>query len=148
MIRAALISEAKALTEIAKQSKAFWGYSKAHIKIWDADLTITEHMLKTMMAYVYIHQNQIVAFYIFGLPKNKTVELEFLFVLPNFIGKGIGTLLMKHFLEKARANVDFIRVLSDPNAEDFYTSFGFSKIGKKESSIAGRFLPIMQLDLK
>lgn len=38
-------------------------------------------------------------------------------------------------------------VLADPNAVPFYSSQGFVIVAKKDSSIAGRFLSVMQKDL-
>ncbi|WP_302849917.1 hypothetical protein [Polaribacter batillariae] len=38
-------------------------------------------------------------------------------------------------------------LLADPNAVSFYNSQGFYKVDEKESTIVGRFLPMMQKDL-
>jgi hypothetical protein len=39
-------------------------------------------------------------------------------------------------------------VVADPNAVSFYVSKGFHEIDRKESTIPGRFLPVMQKDLR
>ena len=70
-------------------------------------------------------------------------------MLPVFIGKGIGNQLIQHaFLKAKELKCNKVTLLADPNAVAFYTSQGFKIIDKKESAIAGRFLPIMQKDLE
>ncbi|WP_405565323.1 GNAT family N-acetyltransferase [Polaribacter sp. Asnod6-C07] len=148
MIVVATISDAKILTEIALNSKAFWGYSADDLEIWKPDLAVSEKMINELFVYQFIFDDTAVGFYILNLPKEKTIELEMLFVLPDFIRKGIGKQLLVHAVEKAKfLEVESITLLSDPNAVSFYKSKGFVIIDKKISSIAGRFLPIMKLDL-
>ncbi len=141
-------SDAFILTEIALKSKAFWGYSDAQIESWKDDLTITDEYLKKTTSFVYKVDNRIVGFYILQMMNMSMFTLEFLFVLPDFIGKGIGHQLVKHAIQKAKDKKGtVVNVLSDPNAEDFYAKHGFKTFSKKESSIPGRFLPEMTLYL-
>ena len=46
MIVPAEITDAKQLTKIALQSKAFWGYSDELIANWKDDLTVTLKMIR------------------------------------------------------------------------------------------------------
>ena len=148
MIVKAKISDAKTLSEIAMISKAYWGYTKEQLNSWIPDLTISENMISEMFVYKFISNQEIVGFYILNQPQENYIELEFLFVHPNCIGKGVGNQLIQHaFFEAKRLNCKHITVLSDPNAADFYKSKGFYEIDKKESSISGRFLPILQKDV-
>ncbi|KGL58825.1 GNAT family N-acetyltransferase [Polaribacter sp. Hel1_85] len=149
MIVPAIFSDAKQLTEIALKSKAFWGYSNDLIESWRNDLTVTSAMISNCGIFKFLVNNEIVGFYVLNSPKEKTIELEMLFMLPQFIGKGIGKQLLQHLFEKAlKLNVYSMTLLADPNAVPFYKSKGFYQIDRKESSISGRFLPIMQKDLK
>lgn len=149
MIVSATISDAKMLTEIALKSKAFWGYSDELIAGWIEDLTVSEKMISEMTVCKFLINDEIVGFYILNQPKEKSIELEFLFILPSSIGKGIGNQLINHAFEKAKElNCKQVTVLSDPNAFPFYKSKGFYETDKKVSSISGRFLPIMQKDLE
>ena len=148
MIQLAEISDAKTLTKIALKSKSFWGYSNETLESWVEDLTVSERIIKEMIVYKFISNNETVGFYILNQPKGTSVELEFLFVLPVFIGEGIGNQLIQHaFLKAKELNCNKVTLLADPNAVTFYGSKGFEIIDKKESSIAGRFLPLMQKDL-
>ncbi len=148
MIDKATIEDSKLLTSIALRSKAYWRYSKELIESWRNDLTITSKMVEEMMIYKYVQNNKIAGFYALNPPKGKAIKLEMLFVLPEFIGKGIGKNLLLHAIEHTRKlNADSITLLADPNAVFFYKSQGFNIIDKKESAISNRFLPIMQKDL-
>ena len=149
MIVKANISDASLLSEIAMLSKSFWGYTKEQLDSWVDDLTVSENLILETHTFNFLVDNKIVGFYILNQPQNNNCELEMLFVLPNFIGKGIGKQLLQHAFKKAKnLKVKTVTLLADPNAVAFYTSQGFKTIDKKESSIAGRFLPIMQKDLK
>jgi N-acetylglutamate synthase-like GNAT family acetyltransferase len=149
MIISANTSDAKILTEIALKSKSFWGYSNEILQGWIEDLTVSKRIIQEMMVYKIISDDKPVGFYILNQPKKQSIELEFLFVLPDFIGKGIGNQLIHHAFKKAKElKCKQVIVLADPNAVSFYEAKGFIIIDKKESSISGRFLPLMQKDLE
>ncbi len=148
MILKAELSDVKKLTEIALISKAFWGYSKELIESWRNDLTISSSMISDCFVYKFIVDDTIAGFYVLNQVKENSIELEMLFVLPEFMGKRIGKQLLHHSFEKAKKHkVKSMTLLADPNAVPFYASQGLYKIDKKESSIVGRFLPVMQKDL-
>jgi len=149
MIVSADFLEAEELTQIALKSKAFWGYSSELIDSWRADLTVTTKTIKTCNVYKFVIDEVAVGFYVLNNPKEEFVKLEMLFVLPKFIGKGIGKKLLTHALEKAIFfNVKAIALVADPNAIPFYTSQGFVEKEQIGSAILGRFLSLMQKDLK
>ena len=143
------VSDAFILTEIALKSKSFWGYSNELIESWRNDLTVTSTMISNSYTFKFLVDDCIVGFYLLNRPKEKSVQLEMLFVLPEFIGRGIGKKLLQHSFETAlKQNVNSMILLADPNAEPFYKSRGFYEIDRKESTIVGRFLPVLQKDLK
>lgn len=147
MIVPAQISDAKELTEIALKSKAFWGYSNELIESWREDLTVTPKMFEDFNIYKYLVNNEIAGFYIIHRANIRTSFLEFLFVSPGFINKGIGKQLLDHAIEYCIGGSSAIlNVLSDPNAESFYAKYGFKVIGRRESSVEGRLLPEMELE--
>jgi GNAT superfamily N-acetyltransferase len=148
MIDIAIVSEAKTLSIIALKSKSFWGYADEMLESWTTDLTVSEKMIEEMIVYKFISDTKIIGFYILNQPKEKSIELEFLFVLPSFIGKGIGSQLINHAFKKAKnLNCNLVTLLADPHAVPFYESKGFTIAGEKESAIPGRFLPLLQKDL-
>ncbi|UOB16201.1 GNAT family N-acetyltransferase [Abyssalbus ytuae] len=133
------------LTGLVKKSKAFWGYPPSIMKKWDNDLTISsDYILKNVVCKL-IFNNTIVGCYSFIKKSSKLVELDFFFILPAYIGKGLGTFMMNDLFKRLKLNnIEIIKVISDPNAENFYKKFGFTTIQKKESLIEGRFLPNME----
>lgn len=148
MIIKAAPYDAEKLTEIALKSKAFWGYSDEQIESWREDLTVTPKMFEEWNIYKYIVKDEIAGFYILNRANIRTSILEFLFVAPKFIKKGIGTKLLNHAKEYCiEGSSAALNVLSDPNAEAFYTKHGFKVISKTESSVPGRFLPEMEFEI-
>lgn len=151
IVRQAIPDEADVITQIAMQSKAHWGYDKAFMMSCREELTYTSQQLEQEQFFILeIDRCQIVGFYQIFSVDSSTVELEALFVLPGFIGKGYGRILMRHALNQAYdLNYLNMTVQSDPNAALFYQKMGGRLTGEKESgSINGRFLPLFTFDIK
>jgi N-acetylglutamate synthase-like GNAT family acetyltransferase len=146
MIVKAVEDDLQRLTEIAIESKAYWGYTAEQIESWREDLTVHTKQFQQWDVYKFVSDKEIAGFYCLDLNASKTTSsLEFLFVLPKFIGKAIGSQLLQHaFQESIQQDKLKMKVLSDPNAASFYTKHGFVEISKEESSISGRFLPVME----
>ncbi|WP_439132070.1 GNAT family N-acetyltransferase [Polaribacter sp.] len=148
MIVKANVSDAKRLTEIALQSKAFWGYSEALIESWREDLTVTPTMFKEWNVFKFMIDSEIAGFYVLNRANIRTSFLEFLFVSPKFIKKGIGSALLHHAIGYCKdGSSAILNVVSDPNAKSFYAKHGFKIIAETESSVSGRFLPEMEFEI-
>ena len=133
------------LTEISFVSKKYWNYSDEWMEIWKNHLTITENFI--INNYVYHLENdanEIVGFYAF-VKFDNYIELDSLFVSPEYIGKGFGNLLMTDFLSKVREiDFNYKKLKAEPFAEIFYKKYGFETIELQLSSkIENRYLPIM-----
>ena len=136
------------MTAITKKSKAYWGFSEDILKEWEHVLTVTKDYIEKSEVYKLVQNEQILGYYSYFLDDEKTIRLDNIFILPEFIGKGFGTILMNDFLEKARqASIEKITLDAEPKAEDFYKIFGFETVGQLESSIKDRYLPIMELQI-
>jgi predicted N-acetyltransferase YhbS len=137
-----------ALTAITKRSKAFWNYEQQQLEEWAELLTITPDYILSHETYKLILEEEIIGYYSVVKIDLQTIKIDNLFVLPEFIGQGLGRKLMDDILEKAALKkYGFIILDSDPNAEAFYRRFGFVKIGQIETSVKDRFLPIMKKTL-
>lgn len=149
MIVKAIREDAQTLTELALKSKAHWGYSEEQIESWKEDLTVTEEMFDKWTVFKYMEDTEIAGFCILNLNEDSPKAiLEFLFVLPKYIGKRIGGRLLRHAVYVASSQHRKVMNLeADPYAEPFYTKHGFQIIGKVKSSIPNRFLPVMQKEL-
>ena len=134
------------LTKITKTSKAYWGFSEDILKEWEHLLTISKEYIKKNKVYKLLQNKQVIGYYSYLLIDEGTIKLDNLFVLPEFIGNGFGKSLMNDFLEKTRQlEITKITLDSEPNVEIFYKNFGFETVGQLESSIKGRYLPVMEL---
>ena len=149
MIVQAVAEDLQRLTEIAIESKAHWGYTTEQIDSWREDLTVSLERFQKWEVYKFVAKDEIAGFYCLNLHAGDDIScLEFLFVLPKFIGKAIGSQLLEHaFQESVQQKKLKMQVLSDPNAASFYAKYGFAEISREESSIPGRFLPVMVKDL-
>ena len=133
------------LTEISFVSKKYWNYSDEWMEIWKDDLTITENFITNNYVYHLENDaNEIVGFYAF-VKFDNYIELDSLFVSPEYIGKGFGNLLMTDFLSKVREiYFNYKKLKAEPFAEIFYKKYGFETVELQLSSkIENRYLPIM-----
>ena len=115
---------------------------------WSELLTITKSYIETSSVYKLLVDNLTIGYYSYVHLNKNEVELDNLFVLPNYIGSGFGKLLLNDFLNRIRhTEIKKVILESEPNTEKFYDSFGFIKIGQKETTIKDRYLPIMELKM-
>ncbi len=74
--------------------------------------------------------------------------LDNLWVLPEFIGCGIGGKLFRHALERSRALGSVtLKIEAEPNAQNFYEKMGARKISEHHTEVDGqpRVLPVMEI---
>lgn len=140
--------DAEALTLLTRRSKAYWGYSQKQIEQWHDELLITEDYIHENEVYLIRHEGSIVGYYSYFELEKGFCKLDNLFVEPDFIGAGFGKSLMTHFLNQIRmAGFKKASLDAEPKATAFYQRFGFQIVDQLQSSIPGRTLPIMELDL-
>ncbi|PJE45424.1 MAG: GNAT family N-acetyltransferase [Flavobacterium sp.] len=143
------IEDHETLTSITKKSKAYWGFPEDILKEWEHLLTVTKDYIEKNKVYKLVQNNEIIGYYSYFFTDEKTIKLDNIFILPEFIGKGFGKILMNDFLKNTKQlDIDKITLDAEPNAEIFYKTFGFETIGKLESSIKDRYLPIMELQIE
>lgn len=147
-IEKAIPNDNDILTELTKKSKAFWGYSEQQILKWNDNLTISKVYIENNNTFKLSIENKIIGYYSYIIYEENFVKLDNLFLLPSFIGKGFGNILINDFLKRIKQEgFEKIVLNSEPNAERFYLKFGFIKIGETETSIKNRFMPIMEMKL-
>ncbi|NOQ71824.1 MAG: GNAT family N-acetyltransferase [Crocinitomix sp.] len=148
MIRKAMKMDADILTDLTFRSKAFWNYSPEQLHAWKVELAITTDYVLENEVFVLLLKSKVIGYYSWLVHDNDTVELGNLFIDPPCMNKGNGKILMNDFLERVKSSgKKKIRLFSEPQVEKFYGQFGFQTIGQHQSSIEGRFLPIMELAL-
>lgn len=138
-----LLEQDSEISLLAKSSKKYWDYPDEWLQMWDEDLTITADYIKNNHVFHVSENQEILGFYGFEVAENRII-LEYLFVHPKAIGKGIGKLLMNDFLLRAETfKINEIVLVADPHAEAFYERFGFKTVEMKPTRIEERFLPQM-----
>lgn len=141
-------NEAHLLTQVAFQSKAYWGYPPEWLEMWHSLLEVSEANIKKDHVFKAINEEgDILGFYSLSFEKDKWILSGF-WVLPKHMGKGIGKALFQHMLVMAQQlHIELVEWDSDPNAFEFYLHMGAYKIGDKKYFLKGqeRILPIMQI---
>jgi ribosomal protein S18 acetylase RimI-like enzyme len=119
------------------------------MEIWAPQLTFTPDYFKENESWVAMDEEGPMAFY--TLLNHKGIAwVENLFVMPEFMGLGIGRQLFRHSVEIARTRgYAKLQLEADPNAIGFYERMGMHKIGERHSEVDGqpRVLPIMEINL-
>lgn len=136
------------LTYITKKSKAYWGYPDDLLDKWSAQLTVTKSYIEKNNVFKILLDNKVIGYYSFFYESNTAIRLDNLFLLPDFIGKGYGKILIDDFLKRIKTE-GIVNVIleSEPDAKRFYEKFGFVTIGLQKTAVKNRFLPIMELKM-
>jgi len=142
-------SEAATLSAIAWAAKASWDYPSDWMQQWREQLTITPIFVAENEVFGAIINRQTVAFHAL-LQRADVLRLEHLWVLPDWMGQGIGAALFRHAAKRAAARGALsLTIEADPNAEPFYRRMGAVRSGVITTEIDGRRrdLPILIFDL-
>jgi GNAT superfamily N-acetyltransferase len=146
-IRRALPEEADSLSQIALSAKAHWGYPERWMEIWTPLLTITPEFISSADVWAAEVNSELAGFYAL-IFVGQRASLEHLWILPAYMGKGIGRALFEHALARCREmQCQGLEIVSDPNAQDFYECMGAKKVGVSLGEVDGelRSLPIMEI---
>ncbi|AHM61872.1 acetyltransferase [Flammeovirgaceae bacterium 311] len=147
-IEAANSGDSSLLTKLAMDSKAYWKYTPEQLNEWKEELTVTEQYIADKHVYKCIYDGKVVGFYALSSLVGRIISLDFLFVLPQYIGCGVGSLLAEHAIALSRRlSAEAIMLDADPNATAFYLKLGFEVLGHKQSTIPNRYLPVMRKTL-
>jgi predicted N-acetyltransferase YhbS len=147
VIRRARRDELDALSDLARRSKAVWGYSEQFMAACHDELTVTEAELDEV--FVLEVGGAVIGFYSLQPVSTTRTELGHLFVEPSELRRGHGRRLMADAIERARAaGCTILIIQGDPHTVDFYLAVGARKVGVRASaSIPGRVLPLFELSL-
>jgi GNAT superfamily N-acetyltransferase len=140
--------DAETLTRIAFAAKRYWGYPERWIERWQESLTITPEFIRRNEVYVAMLDGEIVGFHALA-GRGRRIELEHLWVTPEYIGTGIGRALFDHAVRRTAAlGAEILGIEADPNAEGFYRRMGARRVGEISYAIDGqrRVLPLLVVD--
>lgn len=159
IVRPAVMSESAILTEISFKSKHYWDYPEAYFKVWQAELTITPAYIQNNLVYAAERDGEIIGYAAIVQVKvdflagkvfvQKGFWLEHIFVIPEAIGKGVGSALLNYIKSECRKmRISTLLIFADPNARGFYDKAGASYQGESPSSIEGRMVSLYELEIK
>lgn len=132
------------LTQIARAAKAHWPYPQAWFGLWEEHdlLAISETLIRDNTGEVAQLGGQSIGFYLLN---RADAELDHLWVLPEYIGEGVGRLLFRRLAARIRREgMSALRIASDTFAEGFYRRMGAVEVGKEASIPEGRLLTVFR----
>jgi len=137
--------DAEKLTQIAFAAKRHWSYPEEWMESWRDALTLKPESITSHETHVALIEDAVVGFYALEA-RNGRPELSHFWVLPEFMGRGVGRALFCHAVKRARTlGFQEFEIESDPNAEGFYQRLGARRIGTRLYSIGQdkRQLPVL-----
>ena len=145
------MEEIEALTRLALRSKAHWGYDAGFIEACRDELTVRPEDVVAHRLTVAVDDTtkRLLGFYGLVGTTSEDAELSTLFVEPDVIGTGVGTLLFDDAVRAAQdAGFSQFRIEADPFAAGFYEHAGARACGTTAShSITDRELPLFVMDV-
>ena len=148
-VRRAGPGDAGALGRVAFAAKGHWGYPGRWMELWRPGLEISPGFVRDNEVYVAVSGGEPVGFYAL-VGGGRGLDLEHLWVLPAWIGTGLGRKLFGHAMRRARElGARTVTIESDPNAEGFYRRMGARRAGENVYELEGRerALPVMVVEL-
>ena len=139
----ATVEDLSILNEISFASKSFWNYPKEWLEHWREGLKISSETLDNQQVYKLVVDHEIAGFSVMD-ELESYYEVLHLWLHPKYIGKKLGSFLLKETLARVVVQPKDVVVEADPNAEAFYSKHGFVTFSKVESYPKGRFLPLMR----
>ena len=150
-IRPARIEEASVLWELCVRSKAVWGYDETFMALVRIAFEGMQEQVATGNVWVATRSDGEVAGMVALGPSEQpdTLDLDKLFVEPQWIRTGVGRALMAHAIDEARRRgAKRLTILADPYAAGFYERNGARLLGEAPSdAIPGRSLPLYEIRL-
>ena len=149
-VRRAGPGDAGALGRIAFAAKGHWGYPRRWMELWRPGLEVSPGFVRDSEVYVAVSGGEPVGFYSL-VGGGRGLDLEHLWVLPAWIGTGLGRKLFEHAMRRAQElGARTVTIESDPNAEGFYRRMGARRAGENVYELEGRerALPVMVVELE
>jgi GNAT superfamily N-acetyltransferase len=148
-VRRAGPGDAGALGRVAFAAKGHWGYPEHWMELWRPGLEVSPAFVRDSEVYIAVSGGEAVGFYAL-VGGGRRLDLEHLWVLPAWIGTGLGRRLFEHAMRRARElGARTVTIEADPNAEGFYRKMGARRAGENVYELEGkeRALPVMVVEL-
>lgn len=147
-MRQGLPQDAAILSDLAFRSKAHWGYDADFMDACRGELSYHETDFPSYY-FAVVENPELIGFYSMAFLSETETELSALFVDPDYIGQGYGRALLTHARIQAKVfGAEYILIVSDPNAVQFFKANGATVCGERpSSSIPSRMLTLLSLRL-
>ncbi len=147
-IRDALNGEAEYLSELTLRSKAYWGYSKEFLERCRPHLVVSTEYIENWPVRVLESSQSIIGYMSLKEISGET-RLDNLWIEPEYIKHGYGTILFKEAISQARKlNWKTFRMAVEEQSIGFYEKLGAKIVGKVQSRLGGDiFLTHMEFSL-
>ena len=150
-LRAAAVSDAAALTALARRAKATWGYPTAWLDAWERDLAITPELIASHWVLVAERDGELAGMIALFVADGRA-SIEHAWIAPEHQRAGVGArLVTAALLEGAARGAREVTVESDPHAAGFYEGLGARRRGVLAAPMPGapdRTLPVLVFDLE
>jgi len=147
VIRPGRDDEGARLKEIAIAAKSFWGYEPEKVRAWADRGDFTPERLRDLVVFVAEQYGRAVGWCSL-IPRGQTAWLEDLWIDPDWIGRGIGSLLFRRAADESlRRGARTLEWEAEPNAIGFYEKMGGSYVRDSAVSEFGRVLSVMGVAL-
>ena len=145
----AVPAQAELLSRIAVAAKQHWRYPREWMDEWRSDLTLTAEYIQKHETYIAMHSQRAVGFAAWERLGEDAV-LEHCWVLPEMLGRGMGSALFACYERAARtAGAKRLRIVADPHAEPFYHRMGAHTVSRQRTEVGReeRWLPVLEKKL-
>ena len=143
------IEDLPEVSELGIRSKATWGYCPETMAVFTEELTHNSDLITASLeAIVACVDEKIVGYFTLIRRDDDSIELDFMFVLVESMGQGIGRAMMHEAIRLARSyEAEHLWLIADPQAVGFYEKFGAKQVSNHQSRIPGRTIPVMRIEL-
>ena len=137
------------LTALCIRSKAHWGYDAEFMRRSVAALRVRSADIALGRVLVAVDGKDRAIGVASVIPEGESADLDLFFVVPPFMGRGMGRVLFEAAVRSARLfGARTLTILADPNAAAFYERMGARFLRNAPSdAIPGRSLPLYEYDI-
>lgn len=134
-LRLATLHDAPALTDLAARSETHWGYDATFMATFREVYRITETYIAEHTVFVAGEEGRVLGFYAL-VDGDDGVELEYMYLEPAQLGRGLGRLLWEHMTAHCRTHgIERIHLVCGPEPKPFYLKMGAVQTGEADSLV-------------
>jgi GNAT superfamily N-acetyltransferase len=134
-VRRACPSEALPLTSVAVRGEAYWGFGDGYMNAFRERYLVSREFIEANHVFVATDGDAILGFFTL-IKEASTACLEFMYIDPGCLGRGIGRILWNHMIEYCRLHRwEAVQFVCGPEPKAFYLKMGAKVMGEEESKV-------------